>query len=85
MARTSSKKRERNPVMTAAPTKCHTCGSMDAEVVDTVTMLDTPLLHEGIVYPGRVRRRVRCRQCGYNRLVNTPLDASQVARRQKQG
>ena len=74
-----ARKHTRTPTVTAVPSACPACGSLRARVLRTDTMPDTPLYHQGVLYPSRKRQLVKCSTCGQNRYVNTPLEAPGVA------
>ena len=73
-----ARKHKRTPTVTEVPSACPACGSLKARVLRTDTMPGTPLYHQGVLYPGRKRRLVKCDVCGQNRYVNTPLEAPGV-------
>ena len=67
---------ERRQTVVEVKAECPKCGCAKRRVLDTKRMPDTPLLHEGTLYPGRIRRIVKCGDpdCAQNYIINEPLN-----------
>lgn len=77
MAKRKEKKQfERRETVVEVKAECPKCGCAKRRVLGTVRLPTTPLLYEGTLYPGRIRRVVKCANpdCGQNYNINEPLN-----------
>jgi len=71
---------QRNPVVTATPLCCPSCDGLSSRVLRTDAQRQNALTVGGRTFPGQVRRRVECLDCGQHYMVISPLAKSQNAR-----